>query len=162
MMALFAIAKIPTMWRLRKIRSSSADSKLLCGSLFGRLFRLAKDTLAHQAMRCHVEQSLGIVLLIEAEDVVQAVPETAGGLTNFAGQQNVTLLISGESQLRGCLGATLYGSCRVYALMTLGGLDNQDKPRLTYLQNIDIVSMSWYLVNIIEIINPSLVINNFS
>jgi len=68
-------------------------------SVFGHIARLSEDTPAHQALRCHVDLTLGhLPGQIKAGSVAQAVP-TTDGLTSYTqGQQQATRhqLICGE------------------------------------------------------------------
>ena len=60
---------------------TSLASVICCwNSTFGHVARLVEDTAAHQALRCHIDQS--VTLLGEAGDVAEDVPE-ADVLTDF-------------------------------------------------------------------------------
>ena len=54
-------------------------------SVFGHIARLSEDTPAHQALRCHVDLTLGhLISLTKAGRVAEVVP-TTDGLTSYAG-----------------------------------------------------------------------------
>jgi len=74
---------------------SSVSKSIIRHSLFGHVTRLAEDTPTHQALRCHVDMTLGRFPDRIAGDVVQAAPATDGS-TNFTGTTTLRLLTSGD------------------------------------------------------------------
>jgi len=64
-------------------------------SLFGHVTRLAEDTPAHQALRCHIDMTLGRFPDRIAGDVVQAAPGTDGS-TSFVQTTTPRLLTFGD------------------------------------------------------------------